>query len=417
MYLPGISDTQLIPPGTTVMLEAGLDFDSRLRPYVIWYNGRNIIHEGNISDGAGSILWEAPDQAGFYSLRLEVFPFRLRRGFSGFSREVTLPVSHKASLSSYFFGLGPEYAAQRPLAVGTIFAGLEEKEELTPPELLHWYRFDGNLEDSLSKPAEKQPLLHTGDDLPVWTALGQSYGLSIGPDDSYQLSPVTFLREPDNEHGGGIFLFHLKPSLVSNDSGSMPSGTIFRALFPYIASANGVQMDMVYHRNAILLRLSTDETVVEIPLFLPYSGLHEFITVAVEFYIQASRLDAKISIGEEYSMQSKTGSIWFHGTLTGKGVIWLGVPDNSGIQDESREQIQAETVSNQIDTSAEDDVNYFITETNKTSRLAMVWNEFAVMYSTLPLLTESETEFEIESALEDEVTEAAEETKNPEAEE
>jgi hypothetical protein len=40
----------------------------------------------------------------------------------------------------------------------------------------------------------------------------------------------------------------------------------------------------------------------------------------------------------------------------------------------------------------------------------MVWNEFAVMYSALPLLTESETEPEeeiIEEAIETEIQEAA----------
>jgi len=122
MYLPSQSGSQLIPPGTTVMLEARLDFDSRLDPYVIWYNGKNIISAGKISNGAGIILWKAPEQASFYSLRLEAFPLQLRRSsYTGISREVTLPVSPKAVNSGYFFENNQEYTARSPLTKGTAY--------------------------------------------------------------------------------------------------------------------------------------------------------------------------------------------------------------------------------------------------------------------------------------------------------
>nr|AGS52279.1 hypothetical protein [uncultured bacterium contig00059] len=39
--LPGVtSSSQIIPRGSVIMLEAKLDYDSRLDPYVVWYNGK-----------------------------------------------------------------------------------------------------------------------------------------------------------------------------------------------------------------------------------------------------------------------------------------------------------------------------------------------------------------------------------------
>jgi hypothetical protein len=70
IHLPKVSDARLIPPGTTILLESNLDFDSRLEPYLIWYDGKTVINEGKMNEGAGNILWKAPDRAGFYSLRV-----------------------------------------------------------------------------------------------------------------------------------------------------------------------------------------------------------------------------------------------------------------------------------------------------------------------------------------------------------
>jgi len=393
MYMPGLSDTRLIPPGTTVMLEAGLDFDSRLNPYVIWYNGRNIIREGNINEGAGNILWKTPEQSGFYSIRLEVFPYRLKRNLTGIFREITLPVSAKASQTGYFFGNRPDYPAKRSLAAGTVYAehvklaadlkANDDKSATAPieyPELLRWYRFDGSLDETNLIP--DRTFEPAGGKAPRWAGVRQSYGLSVGPDDTYLLRPIRFFRQGQDQ-GGGIFLFHIRP---------VAKGTIFNAFFPTLASANafastndGVWMDMTMRENTVTLRLKTKAASVEIPVNPGYSEEQGLIPIVVEFYIRSYRLEAKLSLGEDLSMQSMTGEIRLPGALAGEGRIKLGV-------DKTAPGSTAESASVSLDltgavTTADsiaEDIP--IENEKKVAANTTIWDEFAVLYSATPLL-------------------------------
>jgi hypothetical protein len=359
IYLSGQSGSQLISPGTIVMLEARLDFDSRLDPYVIWYNGKNIISQGKISSGAGTILWKTPEQAGFYSLRLEVFPFLLKRSnYTGISREITLPISPKAVNLGYFFENNREHTARSPLAAGTTYpeqvrlitamiAAMKESGDPSentkktekdkakqnmpaepaalpatlppvlppPPELLQWYQFEGSLHNSMSPLTDTQSLLPVNKKAPRWAAVGQSYGLSTGSDEVYLLSPVKFFRK-ESEQGGGVFLFHIMPAT---------EGVIFSAFFPLQSSStNGVRMDMVRKENTITLRLSAEGAIVEIPAYLTFFEPQNLIPIAVEFYIRPYRLEAKLSLSEEYSPENKVGNIKLPGALSGECVIRLG---------------------------------------------------------------------------------------------
>jgi hypothetical protein len=406
MYLPWLYDTRLIPPGAAVMLEAGLDFDSRLNPYVIWYNGRNIISEGIISEGAGTILWKAPEQSGFYSLRLEVLPYKLKRNFTGIFREITIPVSTKASQTGYFFEIEPNYPAKRPLSAGTAYieqvklvaaqtaalakASVENRDKtvIAPippehPELLRWYRFDGSLDEaSLTPELMFEP---AGKKAPRWEAVEQSYGLSAGPDDNYLLKPISFFRQRQDQ-GGGIFLFHIRPAA---------EGTIFSAFFPLLASvSDGVWMDMAMRKNAVTLSLKTKGTTVEIPVNPDYSGKQGLIPIVVEFYIRPYRFEAKLTVGENIFMQSVTGEIRIPGVLTGEGRIRLGVdktapssavetknvpvlPDPAALPAAS--EAPSETDGGAEEISAVETVQPAVTT---------IWDEFAILYSSIPLLPE-----------------------------
>jgi len=367
IYLSGESGSQLISPGTTVMLETRLNFDSRLDPYVVWYNGKNIISEGKISGGAGTILWKAPEQAGFYSLRMEIFPFQLRRNnYTGVSREITLPVSPKAVNLGYFFENNQEHTPHNSLAAGTAYperlrlitamtAAVKEAAEASentkktgrgkekqsvpsalppvlppalppPPELLQWYQFDGSLRNAMSPLADTQSLSPATRKAPRWAAAGQSYGLSTGVDDVYSLSPIKFFRK-ENDQGGGIFLFHIMPAA---------EGIIFSAFFPLQSSAtDGVWMDMVRKENGITLRLSAQGAVVEIPVYLTFFEPQTLIPIVVEFYIRPYRLEAKLSLSEKYSLESKVGSIKLPGALSGECSIKLGGGIDKSITDKS----------------------------------------------------------------------------------
>jgi hypothetical protein len=390
MYLPWLSDTSLIPVGATVMLEAGLDFDSRLNPYVIWYNGKNIISEGSISEGAGHLLWKAPEQAGFYPLKVEVLPYKLKRTFTGIFREITLPVSTKASSTGYFFGNGPDYAAKRPLAAGTVYAeqlqfvranAATNGTAIPPeyPELLRWYRFEGDLNDKSS--IQERMLEAANGKFPRWAAVGQSFGLSVGPDDTYTLRPISFLRQ-GKDQGGGIFLFHIRPAIIEEE-------ILFNAFFPTLESVNdGVWMDMVMRENGVMLRLKTNETSVEIPVDLASPELTGLIPIAVEFYIRPYRFEAKLTLGEDRSMQGITGELKLSHALSGEGKIRLGgnktVPADSGVK---KAEIPSETSASADEIPAGKE-EPSLTKTVQPANSTTVWDEFAVLYSTTPLLPE-----------------------------
>ncbi|MCL2127528.1 MAG: hypothetical protein FWH38_04680 [Treponema sp.] len=329
VFLPAAeAPSRLIPPGTTVLLEAGLEYDSRFEPYVVWYNGKNIIFEGKMGEGAGRIFWKTPEHTGFYSLRFEAFPFQLNYKVSGISREITLPVSQKAANTGFFFGDSPEFTPLSPLSEGTdfykqvqfaSFISLEEDERpevlYLPPELLRWYQFNGNLHDTTS-PAPDRSLMPAGKNPSHWAAQGRSYGLSTDADDSFVLSPVMFFQKNQN-HGGGIFLFHIDPP---------EKGEIFSVFFPCQSSpVEGVRMCLICNDDkSLVLHLDEEETEEQIPVYpeSPQTGL--FLPAAVEFYIQPGILEAKLSLGEGPSMQSAAGSIALPAALAGEGRIRLG---------------------------------------------------------------------------------------------
>jgi hypothetical protein len=395
MYMPGPSDTRLIPPGTTVMLEAGLDFDSRLNPYVIWYNGRNVISEGNINEGAGNILWKTPEQSGFYSLRLEVFPYRLKRNLTGIFREITLPVSAKASQTGYFFGNRPDYPAKRPLTAGTVYtehvklaADLKANDDTSAnapilpeyPELLRLYRFDGSLDETNLIPDRR---FETAEGkAPRWAGVKQGYGLSVGQDDTYLLRPIRFFRQ-EQDQGGGIFLFHIRPAA---------KGTIFNAFFPlFVSTDDGVWMDMTMRENTVTLRLKTKAASVEIPLNPGYSEEQGLIPIVIEFYIQSYRFEAKFSLGEDLSMQSMTREIRLPGALAGEGRIKLGVDKTTPGSTAESASVSFDLTGAAADSIAEDipietAQPESINNEKTVAAITTIWDEFAVLYSSMPLL-------------------------------
>jgi hypothetical protein len=133
-----------------------------------------------------------PEQAEFYSVRLEVLPFPLKPALLGFSREITLTISPKASNTGYFFT--DEFAAYHSLAQGTVFpeqvklseAAAQDSAAIAatadtppaPPELLHLYKFGGSMQDSVFELQTESELTPVSDKPPKWVPVGQSFGLS-----------------------------------------------------------------------------------------------------------------------------------------------------------------------------------------------------------------------------------------------
>jgi hypothetical protein len=384
MFLPGLSGSQLISPSTTVLLEARLDFDSRLDPYVIWYNGKNIISEGKISAGAGSILWVAPELAGFYSLRLEAFPFQLKRNSTGVFRGIALPVSPKAVDMGYFF------TAQSPMAKGTAFPelvavtiqeGSDNENTHLPLELLQWYQFEGSLDSSIPLPGDEQSLLPVNNrKAPRWASAGQTYGLSTGSNDAYQLPPVSFFHR-DQDRGGGVLLSHIR----------LPAeGTILSVFFPLKSSSSeGAWIEMISEGNIVALIINAGGAVIEIPVYLDISELQGFIPIVMEFYINPYRMEAKITLGE--NLKSNAGSISLPVALSGEGIIRMGGQEKYKRKNKLEVPISAAVKSAETagdksaDISEMDEALWAWVENRETNT---IWDEFAILFSAAPPFTE-----------------------------
>ena len=429
MYLPSLSDSQLILPETIVMLEVMLNFDKRLDPYVIWYYGKKIVSEGKIRDGAGTILWKTPKQTGFYSLRLEVLPSHLGRNFTGVFREITLPVSPKAAEMGYFFANDSKYTARSPLTEGTAYpeqaqlvqaqlaaamlsddvphdsGETTEEQKLPvmplPPELLQWYQFDGSLHSSTALSHDEEITPADGESLPRWAAAGQSYGLSTGADNTWLFPPLNFFQK-EQDQGGGIFLLHIKPPA---------NGAILNVFFPLKSSeTNGVWLDIIKEKNVITLYLSCERSVkmtADLDFTMTQNLIPALIPIMVEFYIRPYRFEAKMSLGE--NLHNMAVEIPLSGALTGEGSIRLG-----GGGDRIT-TISAQPAPDLADSQLEEFLFERAADSAEKSTPVSgntVWDEFAVLFSSVPLLPEPPVDQQEPENL-DEQTESGESSGSP----
>ena len=191
--LPAFSvPSHLIPPGITVLLEAGIAAGPDLDPYIFWYNGKSRIGEGRIADGAGRILWDVPSTPGFQNIRAEVIPFppmqidepspvisRTGKIHLGKFRELLLPISARGQLRSALSGF------------------LDSISGINPKNIYCDFRFAGNMCDFLN-PENIFP------GQPRWCPVKSVYGLQIGPDDIHQF-PFVFYDEKIS------FIFRFSP--------------------------------------------------------------------------------------------------------------------------------------------------------------------------------------------------------------
>lgn len=175
--LPGIAEsTQLIPTGTVIMLEANVDYDSNLDPYIEWYSGRRKISEGKLSDGAGYLFWKAPEESGFFSFRAVVLPVDGYKDLSGFQKDVSLLVT------------------STPIDIHLV----SESNLKQGMELVHWYILEANLLDSKMTSSAERSLRHEKN-TPKWRAANGTYGVSTGFDNNIFLPRVSFSHNDSND--------------------------------------------------------------------------------------------------------------------------------------------------------------------------------------------------------------------------
>ncbi|MDR0718598.1 MAG: hypothetical protein LBF78_03105 [Treponema sp.] len=270
VYYPGVSATHLIPPGAMVLFEASVSAGDGLDPYIAWYSGRKRIGGGKLSDGAGKLLWEIPNQGGFVRIRAESLPFPPIDGqnpqsayspagpvLKGKVRELSIPVSLKGEIGS---------------ALAPVIEAAETEDEKT---LQYYYQFAGNLKDSKSaeKSSELVPVKTDAKGetpAPLWLASGTLYGLQVGPGNMYK-SPAFPLETAPGYTEYFSFIFHLKP---------MADGILFDV------SLGEIGMELSRKEGNAALTLTIGEQSETLNAEIPEGD--EFITLPVDIALKTA---------------------------------------------------------------------------------------------------------------------------------
>jgi len=261
VHLPGVNENPLlISKEMTVMLEAKLNFNSRIDPYIIWYSGKRKVSEGKYSDGAGNLLWKASEQSGFYSIRAEVFPVENHYGLAGYQKEISLLVSAKE--------------VDLNLVSGDI------------PQLVQWYVFEGNLNDLKKLNSSEQSPKPAVNGALQWMPSNGVYGLATGNNSitlpKVQINTETQYSEAVIQRGIWQTLFRFK---------SLNEGVVFSVLFE---SSPDISLVLSKDGQNLVLTLSSpNNTVSQIVKIIEQNS---FITAGVSFSILPDLLSAKINI-------------------------------------------------------------------------------------------------------------------------
>ena len=283
VHLPGITDnSQIIPKGMVVLLEAKFNFNGHVDPYIVWYNGKKRISEGKYSDGAGFLLWRAPEQSGFYSMSVEIFPADSHFDLAGYKNDVSLLVSAKT------------------LDLNLVSENI--------PQLVNWYIFDGNLNDSKLITSQERSLKTLPGIKPNWIPSNGIYGLATGYDKTYALPKVS---------GNGLWqtLFRFKPI---NDGG------IF-----YIQFTDDVLMNVSVEGQYLVLTLSSPLKSVSQKVRL--ADVKTFITAGISFSITPNMLAARINISGDDQKELSTEQIRLEVNIEDNFLTFLGRKDTGDI--------------------------------------------------------------------------------------
>jgi hypothetical protein len=276
VHLPGISDnSQIIPRGMVVLLEAKFNFGSHTDPYIVWYNGKRKISEGKFSEGAGSLLWKAPEQSGFYSVSVEIFPSDSYFDLAGYKNEVSLLVSAKT------------------LDLNLVSENI--------PQLINWYVFDGNLNDSKFITSQERSLKTLGSIKPDWAAFNGIYGLAAGHNRNY-----VFPKASGNELWQTLFRFK-----------SINDGEIF-----YVQFNPDVFMTVSIENKCLILTLSSQSKAVSQSFRL--TDTETFITAGISFSVHPGILTAKINISGGEQTELSAEPIRLETNVENNFLIFLG---------------------------------------------------------------------------------------------
>ncbi|MFP3090178.1 hypothetical protein LQZ21_07600 [Treponema sp. TIM-1] len=287
-YLPGaLAGAHLASPGENVLLEALINADERLDPYVVWYSGKQSIAEGYVTEGAGRFMWQVPEQPLFHNIRVEVFPMmpesRLR-GIVGKTKELLLPVSTKNERKRNF---------------------AEEADPFT-----HWYDFAGTLHN-VKNPGKSGELTPLGTTAPAWMPHGGMYGLSIGPGDQYAL-PVAFTALNPSEQGQGRIKLHFAP---------LGTGTLLDLFLNLKDASNPLQINVSLAEAGLVLSLTLGNERYETTLALTEG--EAYVSLFFDYQISNNQVRAALSLNNtEVFLEPDISAL--SPFITGTGTLRLG---------------------------------------------------------------------------------------------
>jgi len=338
VYLPGAVDTpHLIPKESVVMLEANLDFDKQLDPYIIWHDGKNKIDEGKFSDGAGLLFWKTPEQNGFFSLFAEIFPIEKSEEISGYKKEISLLVSSN---------------------VKNLHLVTADIDQLT-----NWYVFEGNLND-LKKPSADRALKPELKNKPKWMGLDGTYGVATGYNNILKVPKIQVFNK-----GAETWqvLFRFKP---------LSNGIVFSAQF---GSSNAVMFLSIENNNLVLTLTSPQKTVSQTVNML--ADLEEssdnnqetgkdisFLTAGVKFSVQSGILSAQINMtGDLKPLELTLKPITLDAKIKNEINITLGFTDDVSLARNKKAGDEADSSDKLTNEKAPAEYN-------------VLWDEFALYY-------------------------------------
>ena len=347
-YLPGIADSlQLIPKGTVVMLEADMVFDKKIDPYIIWYDGKNKIKEGNYSNGLRQIFWEAPELSGFFSLRAEIFPYDDYKELTGYKKEISLLVSSKE------------------IDLHLISENISQLE--------YWYKFEAGLRDSKMPASLEREIKQIAGNNLKWKGINGTYGLASGYGSVFNL-PKTSIQ---NKYNDWQVLFRLN---------SINSGGVFSIIFDPLASGSVRMHFYIEGGNLILVLTSPLKTVsqtvnlsalsVEIPESdLAEHNVSELLTIGVTFSVIPDLLKAQINIaGQIIDSKLAPKPIFLETKIKNEFQIMLGFLNEFLTVHQNQPADESALFSENSKVKTENDQDSSLPE------ITAVWDEFALYY-------------------------------------
>ncbi|GHV88590.1 hypothetical protein AGMMS50267_09500 [Spirochaetia bacterium] len=310
-YRPSVSDgSNILPPGIVIMLETLVKADERLNPYLIWYNGKNRIGEGLVSEGAGRLLWTTPEQSGFQVLKAEMFPFEpldVGRSYTSIKKVLSLPVAAKVK-------------KKEPV-----------NAERKPDEPVRWYQLWGNLQDSQFAGDAKKALLPDTKAV-QWLPQGELYGLGIGASHGYTIPGPLFTRPADDKSAGiGTGNWQLRFRFTPLAEGIVFSGSLALNIPPKSSlrrtadpASLTVDLDLSWSENTLILTYALGKVGLTERLVLENYADDTIVTAVIAFNLDKNNLfRAGLGVSPANIAFGKAG-IPLPGTLSGDGKFRLG---------------------------------------------------------------------------------------------